>query len=117
MATFGGLWRRYFACGALCARAGRYVHPIHRSYDSWILKCNRHPACEKKRVVSVRNCARHGHLEPLAYVLAWRDVHLPDGATAKQHINVRGLPTPEAVANIMELHREALQECRDKFPL
>ena len=88
-----------------------YVHPVHRSYTSWICECPHHQGCQKKRVISARSTSRHGSLEPLAYVLAWKDT---PPAPGKSHVAT--LPSQESVDEIINLHRDALQACRDRFP-
>jgi hypothetical protein len=57
----------------------RYTPKDKPTYVRWILRCPDHDHCFKKRSVSARTCARHGRLEPVAYLLAWLQMRVPDG--------------------------------------
>ncbi|CAK0904653.1 unnamed protein product, partial [Prorocentrum cordatum] len=94
---------------ALSAAAGKYEHAVHRSYKNWICQCPRHDGCEKKRIVSDKS---GGVLGALAYVMAWRDVELPEGASAKCHNQTK--PSPAAVQHVLDTRQAELQECCDR---
>ncbi|CAK0911592.1 unnamed protein product [Prorocentrum cordatum] len=51
---------------------------------NWMLKCPRHPRCFKKRHVTERSTAKHGDIEPLAYLHAWISVEPEEGKTHPQ---------------------------------
>ena len=47
------------------------------------LKCNAHVNCIKRRVEGPRSTARHGALEPFAYLHTWREMPVSEG---KRHV-------------------------------
>ena len=52
-------------------------------YTRWILCCPHHKKCVKKRSVSKATTARHGPLEPIGFLMAWRDLDAADQASHK----------------------------------
>ena len=50
------------------------------SFKNWILTCNRCPGdCHRTRRLTRAFTARHGRMEPIAFLMAWRDMPLADG--------------------------------------
>ena len=47
-------------------------------YSTWMLKCDRHENCMRKRRAGKMNTRVYGAVEPLAFLDSWRDV--PDSA-------------------------------------
>ena len=56
-----------------------------QEYTRWILRCNRHDGCQAKRSISAATTAVHGALEPLCYLIAWRDLDVASG-TRDEHV-------------------------------
>lgn len=73
------------------------------AYPNWMFRCPHHHGCKRTRGVTVRNTARLGALEPLAYLHAWRDT--PPGP--RGHSNTE--PPRQAIQDFFEEHREALE--------
>ena len=48
------------------------------AYSTWMFRCAKHPQCARARTTVAANTARHGRIEPLAFLHAWLD--LPDQA-------------------------------------
>ena len=50
-----------------------------KPYENWIMTCPRHANCQKTRGIGAFSVRRHGELEPLAFLHAWRDMDVPPG--------------------------------------
>ena len=81
-----------------------------KSYSSWIMKCDKHPACEKKRVVNDTSTRNFGDIEPICFLHAWRDMPAEPG---KKHSHQN--PDLLAVTAQAEAHRDDFQRLRDYF--
>ena len=80
------------------------------SYDNWIMTCPRHEHCQKTRGVGAFSTRRHGELEPLAFLHAWRDMDVPPGRTHR-----RCTPTQVAIDHQMGEHMMAFAELNAEF--
>ena len=109
-----GIGFEFLDCPPLRGPAGKYVFSGDRLYENWIMACPHHANCEKRRGLGPRNIAQFGPLEPLAFLMAWRDQHLGADSDAKGHN--RSHPTSAAVRDVFERHGADLQACRDLFP-
>lgn len=85
---------------------------IGTSYRNWIFKCNKCPvaeSCQRTMGLGPRNTSRHGSLEPLAYLHAWRDT--PPGPQGHRKTN----PKAPAVTQFFNDNRAELQALEDIF--
>lgn len=87
---------------------------VGKSYKNWIFLCPHCPkigikACERTMGVIPKNTETHGHLEPLAFLHAWRDVPPGPQGHRKTH------PTPEAVTAFFHTHKDELDELAEYF--
>ena len=64
-----------------------------RSHRRLIIACGTHPRCYKRRGIGEAQCARFGLLEPIAFLLAWREAAVLAGPD--RHVGHR--PTDAAV--------------------
>jgi hypothetical protein len=72
-----------------------YTEPgTGKTYKNWIMTCPHHTGCSRARRVTRAFTARHGLLEPIAYLCCWRDVHL---APDRRHTDRRTQPTKETI--------------------
>ena len=80
------------------------------AYDKWIMTCPRHEHCQKTRGVGAFSTRRHGELEPLAFLHAWRDMDVTPGRT-----HLRCTPTQVATDHQMGEHMMAFAELNAEF--
>ena len=53
-------------------------------YANWTFLCPKHEACQKTRGVGEFSTRRHGKVEPLAFLHAWRDMDVPIGKSHRR---------------------------------
>lgn len=92
-----------------------YTTPTGSSYGNWIFKCphvgpGHSSNCERTLGMSARNTARHGSVEPLAFLHAWRDVE-PDPVRGHRKTN----PDPAVVDAFISNHSEELTTLNEMF--
>ena len=100
--------------GVVCQR---YTVPkTGKTFVNWILKCPRpgHGNCIKKRHKTEASTAKHGAIEPVAYLHAWI---LKDSPPGVNH-NARGTnPTQAEVDAYVAAHRPALVDIVSRLGL
>ena len=80
------------------------------SYENWRFRCAQPCNCERTMGLGARNIARHGVLEPLAFLHVW--ALMPPDAE-KGHVKTH--PTAAQVAAFLTDNRAQLQEIYDYF--
>ena len=85
-----------------------YTTPAGKQYPNWKFLCNNpmHANCVKTKGSTEGNSKRHGLIEALAFLHAWRDVPITD--PTKTHNGHP--PTDEAVDAFVLAHKEELEE-------
>ena len=78
-------------------------------YMNWQFKCPHHHGCERVRGVNPRNTAKHGFLEPIAFLHAWRDT--PPGENGHRRTD----PSPAAVEAFFVAHGGELNTLFEQF--
>lgn len=84
----------------------RYEDHVHRDgtvYSNYHFLCPHHDDCSRTMGLGPRNTKRHGPLEPLAFLHAWRD--LPPGEQGH-----RKTPVPQALVTAFFLEHETEME-------
>ena len=83
------------------------------TYKNWSFlcpKCPKSDGCKKTRGVGPYSTKRHGDLEPLAFLHAWRDVAVPCGKTHR-HIS----PSAEEIDAEIVRNRDAFKDLHAMF--
>ena len=82
-------------------RVDDYVQKRKRMgrYRRLILRCPFHMKCEKKRSISLQNTKKCGPLEPIGYLMVWRDLHVPGDDRPHNKLPVPAAMVQEWVAN------------------
>jgi len=92
-----------------------YLHTgAAEPYANYQIKCGNsqhRKDCHKTR--GAQYCTAHGHLEPLAFLHAWRELNWPwPGAKASHALED---PSGEAVEEYLRAHGAELQDCYDRL--
>ena len=78
-------------------------------YQNWQFLCPHHDNCEKTKGATPRNIKKHGFLQPIAYLHAWRDT--PPGPFGHR----RTEPDAKDVADFFNENEAALEELFNSF--
>ena len=81
-------------------------------YTNWIFKFEfGGRQWEKKRLVTAASTRRHGPLEPLAFLHAWRDLVMESGGA----VGPRQAPSAAAIDGQFSLHRDEFHVIFNRF--
>ena len=91
-----------------------YAPAIGAGYTNWILRWQQDGTKrEKKRIVNVGSTSRHGHIEPIAFVHACRDLTM--AGDPRFGPRSRGRPTSGEVDALVARHRDQYEELHAMF--
>ena len=91
-----------------------YAPALGRGYANWILMWQQEgQRREKKRLVTDNSTKRHGGIEPIAYLHAYRDLVLADDARVAA--NPRAHPPVEAIDEQVQQHRAQFEFIHGMF--